>query len=319
MSSVKTIIGRAHQEVGTSLLLMKNQPSPQQHVVAYREKIIDEIFYALGLSRSGTMRRLLGPLFRFPASRFGRIAAAADGEAGCSGITGSARRILPDLSVRPVVRGAENIPLEGPLLVASNHPGAFDSVAILSCIPRKDVKVLISDVSFSRTFSFASQYFIFTPMNKSGRMTALRASIRHLKNGGSLLIFAHSDVEPDPELISGAAEAIQEWSRSIEVMLHGVPETLLLVTIASGVLLPKFMGSPIVKIRKTAARRQKLAEVLQISRQMVCPRGVQNNVHISFAKPVKAQDLPADRLMPAVIKIARQLLEDHMASLGRTD
>jgi len=296
---------------------MINLPSPQQQVLAYREKIIDEIFYALGLSRSGAMRRLLGPLCRFPANRFGRIAAAADMEAKYCGITGSARRILPDLSLKTIVSGAENIPLEGPMLVASNHPGAFDSVAILSCIPRKDVKVFISDVAFARAFSFASRYFIFTPKNNSGRMTALRASIGHLKNGGSLLIFAHGDVEPDPELSPGGREGIGDWSRSIEIMLRRVPETWLLVTIASGVLMPKFMRNPIVKIRKTAPRRQKLAEVLQMSRQMICARGIRNNVHVSFAKPVRAQDLPADELMPAVIKIARQLLEDHMASLER--
>jgi 1-acyl-sn-glycerol-3-phosphate acyltransferase len=281
----------------------------------YRERIIDEIFYALGLSRGGVTRRLLGPLFRLPANRLGRIAARADSEAKCSGITGSARRILPDLSLRPIVRGAENIPLEGPLLVASNHPGAFDSVAILSCIPRKDVKVLISDVSFTRAFSFAGQYFIYTPMNNCGRMTALRASIGYLKNGGGLLIFAHGDVEPDPELSPGAGEALENWSRSIEIMLRQVPETWLLVTMASGALMPKFMRHPIVKIRKTAPRRQKLAEVLQISRQMVYPRGIRNNVHISFAKPVRGKDLADDEVMPAVKKIARRLLEDHMASL----
>lgn len=295
-----------------------NKPSEKEQVRVYREKIIDEIFYALGLSRSGIMRRLLGPLFRPPANGFGRIAARADSEAKCSGITGSARRILPDLSLKAIVRGAENIPLGGPLVVASNHPGAFDSVAILSCIPRKDVKVFISDVSFTRAFSFARQYFIYTPMNKSGRMTALRGSISHLKNGGSLLIFAHGDVEPDPELSPGASEAIEDWSRSIEIMLRKVPETWLLATIASGVLMPKFARNPIVKIRKTAPRRQKLAEVLQISRQMVFPRGIQTNVHISFAKPVRGKDLADDEVMSTVIKIARRLLEDHMASLRIT-
>ena len=300
------------------MLFLTSSDREQGQVRVYRERIIDEIFYALGLSRTGAMRRLLGPLFKSPANRFGRIAARADSEAKCSGITGSARRILPDLSLKPIVRGAENIPLEGPLLVASNHPGAFDSVAILSCIPRKDVKVFISDVSFTRAFSFASQYFIYTPMNNCGRMTALRASIGHLKNGGCLLIFAHGDVEPDPELSPGASEAIEGWSRSIEIMLGKVPETWLLVTIASGVLMPKFVRNPVVKIRKTAPRRQKLAEVLQISRQMVYPRGIQTKVHISFAKPVKAKDLAADELMPAVIKIARHLLEDHLATLRTT-
>jgi len=48
---------------------------------------------------------------------------------------------------------------------------------------------------------------------------------------------------------------------------------------------------------------------------MVFPRSVRTNVHISFAKPVRGIDLPGDELMPAVIKIARRLLKDHVASM----
>jgi hypothetical protein len=70
-----------------------------------------------------------------------------------------------------------------------------------------------------------------------------------------------------------------------------------------------------VKIRKTAVRRQKLAEVLQICQQMVFPRSVQTHVHISFAKPVRGKDLGGEELMPAVVQIARGLLQDHIASL----
>ena len=113
--------------------------------------------------------------------------------------------------------------MDGPLLVVSNHPGAFDSVAILSCIPREDVKVLLSDVPFTRAFTSARRYFIYVPPDASGRMTTLRASIDHLKSGGALLIFAHGDVEPDPEVSPGADESIQDWSRSIEIMLGEVP------------------------------------------------------------------------------------------------
>ena len=46
------------------------------------------------------------------------------------------------------------------------------------------------------------------------------------------------------------------------------------MTIVSGVLKSKFANSPIVKIRKTAAKRQKLAEALQILRQMAFPSGI---------------------------------------------
>ena len=293
-----------------------DRSSERGQIYVYREKITDEICKALGFSPAGVMRRLLGPLFRLPASRFARIAVRVDNEVGFSGLSGGARLILPDLSLEVTARGASSIPVDGPLLLVSNHPGAFDSVAILSCIPRKDVKVLLSDVPFTRAFASARRYFIYVPPDASGRMRTLRASIDHLKSGGALLIFAHGDVEPDPEVSPGADECIQDWSRSIEIMLGKVPDCRLQVTIVSGALMPKFVFSPIVKIRKTAAKRQKLAEFLQISRQMAFARGDKAHVHISFAEPVRGMDLARGETMSAVIDIARRLLKDHLESLG---
>jgi len=288
--------------------------SKQEEVAVYRDRIIDEICYALGVGRSGVMRRLLGPLFKRPAGRFGRIAARADLEVRSTGISGGARQILPDFSLTVSARGVELIPQDGPLLVVSNHPGALDSLAILSRIPRKDLKVFLSDVPFTRAFSAARQYFIFVPPERAGRLAALRGSIDHLRSGGALLIFPHGDVEPDPEVSPGAAESIQGWSRSIEIMLRRVPESWLQAAIVSGVLAQKSVRSPFVKIRKDPARRQKLAEVLQLSRQMAFPRSVRTHVHVSFAKPVKGPDLAKEELMPALIGVARRLLDDHLAS-----
>jgi hypothetical protein len=289
-------------------------PSEQREAAVYREKIIDEISYALGIGRSGVMRRLMGPLFKRPAERFARIACRADAEVKSSGISGGARRILSDFSLTVSARGTESIPADGPLLIVSNHPGALDSVAIMSCIPRKDLKVLLSDVPFTRTFSAARRYFIYVPPGAAGRSTTLRASIDHLRRGGALLIFAHGDVEPDPEVSPDARESIQDWSRSVEIMLRKVPESWLQVTIASGVLSQKFVRSPIVRIRRSPARRQKLAEVLQLSQQMLVPRSVRTHVHISFAEPVKGVDLVREEVMPDLIRIARRLLADHLAS-----
>jgi 1-acyl-sn-glycerol-3-phosphate acyltransferase len=292
------------------------QPEPAPRVVGvYRQKISAEICYALGLPRDGLARRLLAPVVSGPAGRFGRIAALADLETEVSGISGAARRILPDLSLSPSARGAEGIPAAGPLLVVSNHPGAYDSVAILACIPRRDVKVFISDVGFTRAFSAASGYFIYVPKAEAGRSAALRESIGHLQAGGALLIFAHGDVEPDPELAPGADEALGEWSRSVGILLRRAPETRLVVAIASGVLMPKFLRHPLVRVRKTAPRKQKLAEVLQICQQMLFPRTVRTDVHISFAAPVQGAALIGPEPMSAVVAIARRLLVEHMEAL----
>jgi hypothetical protein len=282
----------------------------------YRDKIINEICYALGLSRSGLVRRLIGPLFRFPANRLGRIAIRGDRKVSISGLGGAARRILPDLSLHPSVLGPVDVPMDGPLLVVSNHPGGFDSIAILSCIPRKDLKVVLSDVPFTRAFSVARRYFIYVPSDVHGNTATLRDSIDHLKRGGALLTFAYGDVEPDPELSGGSAASFQDWSRSIDIMLREVPDAWLLVTIISGVQRPMFANSPLLKFRKTTPQRQKLAEVLQIIQQMIFPSGIRTNAHISFSKPVRASELSKGELMPSVIAIARRLLDDHMASLS---
>ncbi len=295
-----------------------NPALDQKSIAVYREKITDEICKAFGFSPAGVVRRLLGPLFRLPTSRFGRIVYRADTEAGLSGLSGGARRILPDLELEVTSWGAENIPLDGPLLLVSNHPGAFDSVAILSCIPRQDVKVLISDVPFTRAFASARRYFIYVPLeaSASGRLTTLRASIGHLRSGGALLDFARGEVESDPEINPDVDLCIQEWSRSIEIMLREVPDCRLQVAIVSGALMPKYVFSPIVKIRRTAATRQKLAEFLQVSRQMAFASHDKTHVHISFAQPVKGMDLTGGETMSVVMGIARRLLKEHMESLG---
>jgi hypothetical protein len=290
----------------------------RQDLPAYRERIIDEIVRALTGSPSGAARRLLGPLLRLPAGRFARIMARADGEIRRAGLPGGARSILRDFGLEPVVWGAGRVPEAGPLIIASNHPGAYDSLAIMASVPRPDLKVVISDVGFTRALAAAGQHFVYARNTPAGRAQALRMSLRHLAGGGALLIYPHTEVEPDPETAPGASEALGEWSRSLEIMLRRVPGARLQVAIASGILLPRFVHHPLVRVRRGRARRQKLAEFLQVSWQMMFPRRVKPRIHLTFAAPVAAGDLPAGGVMPAAIAIARRLLETHLAAVRAT-
>jgi hypothetical protein len=286
----------------------------QEQVAVYRETITDEIFHALGLSRRGMMRRWLGPLFRYPTGRFAEVIARADTEVMNSGLSGGSRRLIEDLSLWVAVRGADTIPERGPLLVASNHPGAYDSIAILSCLPRQDVKVIISDAGFTRALSAARRYFIFAPNGTGPRAAALRESLDHLRGGGSLLVFPHVEVEPDPETSADAWQTFRNWSRGVEVMLSHVPGVRLLLVMASGVLMPRFLHHPLAKVRRSLPIRQKLAEFLQVSQQMAFPKSVRPHIHLSFAPPVDRAEFDGKDTMPAVREMARRLFAEHRAA-----
>ena len=285
----------------------------EPQVIAIRNRIIDEIFFALGLGRSGGWRRALGPLFYLPANHLAQIGAILEEEAPLSGLSGASQRALPDLSMHVTTHGAEYIPREGPLLVVSNHPGAYDSVAVTASIPRRDLKLVVSDVGFTHALEACSRDFIFVSTDSSERMGALRACITHLRQGGALLIFANGEVEPDPAIMPGAEQTIAGWSPSLEIMLRKAPGCWLELVIASGMMLPGFVHSPLTRIRRMPFHRQKMGELLQILQQMLFPHSVRLNPRLSFAEPVRASELPADGIMPDVIWRARGLLEEHVA------
>ncbi len=52
-----------------------SQPTGLDQVTILKNRITDEIFFALGFGRSGFVRRTFGALFSAPALRFARIAA----------------------------------------------------------------------------------------------------------------------------------------------------------------------------------------------------------------------------------------------------
>ena len=59
----------------TDGLLITDQAAYEAQVTLHQNTITDEIFFALGMGRGGLPRRILGPFFRTPARRFGRVAA----------------------------------------------------------------------------------------------------------------------------------------------------------------------------------------------------------------------------------------------------
>jgi len=212
--------------------------SRQETIENFRNKITEEFVAMFGFPRAGLARRLISPLFRPVATRFADIIARFDAATLQGGIGTGARHMLDDFDIRIQTAGAELIPAEGPLLVACNHPGTYDSLVLAACIGRNDLSLLVSDVPFMHAFRNAGSHLIRVARDPADRMISLRKSIRHLQDGGALLLFGRGEVEPDPSFMSGAEEELARWSRSIEVMLRKAPGAVLQIAIASGVLLP---------------------------------------------------------------------------------
>ncbi|MBN2677667.1 MAG: hypothetical protein JXR32_06335 [Anaerolineaceae bacterium] len=284
----------------------------QEHAAALSEGVLAEILYAFSGKRSGWLQGLIKPLARKPAKHFGNIVAEFYDQLNREGIRQGAQQALTKLNHAVETRGTDAIPLTGSLLLVSNHPGGLDSLSILSCLPRNDLKVLVTDVKFLRLLDYLKRYLIFVDFTATGGMLALRDAIRHLESGGMLLLFAHGDVEPEPESYPAASDEINQWSPSIEILLRKVPETLLQIVTVSGAVQARYLRNPLTCLRRQPARRQKLAEFLQVIQCLLLPHTPQINLHITFGSQLKTRSLGEGRWMPVILTHAKTQFDDHL-------
>lgn len=286
-----------------------------EKVAQLRERITDEIFLALGMPKDGFLRRRLGILFRFPAHRFSSIFASADEASQTEGLPGAGRELLQNLSVQVRARGMENLPAEGPLVVASNHPGAYDSAALAASIPRRDLKIIVYEIPFYHALEHISRQMIFVSPNLDQRMPALRSAIEHLRNGGALLQFGTGHIDPDPLVQAGTEDVLATWSPSLEIMLRKAPETQLSLAMVSGVLMKRFARHPLTRLRRSPIDRRRVAEFMQLIWQLASRKAPDVVTRISFAPPVSSQELQAGGsgcMMESILVRARALLSEHL-------
>ena len=182
-----------------------------------RERIIDEIFVAFKLPPIDWLRRWFGPIFRVPTQRFAEHFSAADDAIAEGGMPAGCRVVVERFGIGLDVRGADAIPESGPLLLVSNHPGAYDSVSIGAQIRRSDLKIIVFETPFYHAMQHADRQFIYVTPGRDTRMLAIRQAIEHLQNGGALLQFGSGLIEPDPALYADTGETLKNWSPSIEV------------------------------------------------------------------------------------------------------
>ena len=291
-------------------------PPEHDEVERLSASLIYELTKALALPQRAWTRRLISFLFGRAARRFAGLAVNMDRVVAESGIAAGARWALPNFVRASAARGIENVPLEGPLVIASNHPGSIDSLVISSRIPRRDYKVIVGDIPFFEKLPHVSEHAIYAPGKQDtfGRMQVIRQAIRHLSEGGSLLIFARGGIEPDPAFMPAPDAEFNQWSRSLQIFLERVPATRILVTVVSGVISRKAMRHPITWLREKRPDRQRLAFMLQMAQQVLSGKekfGL--TPRVSFGDLVGIPEAgSAAHALECVTASARSLLQTHL-------
>lgn len=289
---------------------MQSQEIPTDlHPLDEREltpKLLAEVFKALGWGASHPLRAPLTPLFSAACRRFARIAVRFDRDVAWEGFRTAAERILPYFTHNVYAQGTEHIPTEGPLLIVSNHPGTIDGLAIASRLPRSDLKIVVSGVPFIRHLRATARHLIYSSLDAFERMKVVRESIRHLEEGGAVLLFPSGGLDPDPAVMPGALEALEEWSPSLEVILRRVPSARVLITFVSGVLHPAWARSPVIYLRRGRRNQQRVAEFFQVIQQMLFPGQMLVNPSLWFARPLQLAPTRETPILPGLIAAARE-------------
>jgi hypothetical protein len=275
-----------------------------------------EMFKALGFPRDGIISRSFSPLIWKPIHRFSEIVVGFDTKVRAEGFQRASQWILPNFVKDMDVYGSDKIPENGPLLAVSNHPGAYDALVISSNIPRDDIKIIVNiPLDFINELPTTLQHFLYAPPDPHIRLNVVRAAINHLNEGGAILLFASGGIDPEPSYMGGTEEAINRWSRSLEIFLRKVPDTKILISMISGILDPKYIKHVFTRFRKARPDKQRISEFIQTINQMLVPGKLLLTPKITFAHPISAKELltsiDPSTVMEKIKEEGQRLLVEH--------
>jgi hypothetical protein len=278
--------------------------------------LVVELASSIGLRNSNLARRIIWQLFRPVTDRLAHIGLTFDQNVRQVGFSRAMGDALKDFANPVKACGAQQIPPGGPLLVVSNHPGTYDSLIISSLLGRDDLCIITGDIPFLRNLPHARQHFLSMTRDDYGRMSATRRGLKHMKEGGALLLYGYGHIDPDPAVYNDAFTCIEQWSHSIDLFMKAVPQAQLLLSIVTHVVSPRWRNSLLYRLRSDPLDRRRLVEFGQVISQLLFPHRLMLSPCLSFSRPAGLEELRhesgSERVLPAVISRAKTLLTGHM-------
>jgi len=177
-----------------------------------------EMVRSLGLAEGFPVLRAGLALPFYAASRdLGMTLATLERELVSNGLPDAAHAALTRFGVSLETTGVEVG--EGPCLVLANHPGAYDALALMRAIGRRDLLILAANREFLRALARLSTHLEFVGDRPGEKARALKRSLVWLRRGGALLHFPAGKIEPDADFASPGSPRIEAWQPGVSTLV----------------------------------------------------------------------------------------------------
>lgn len=168
-------------------------------------------------------RRLVAVLASVPSNRLGAKLARFDTDVATLGAGAAARGLLHEFGATVDVEGV--VPASGAVLVVTNHPGAYDSIATMAVAARDDVALVAAERAFLVAMPRFREHLVFvadpgTKASVTGRASGLRRALAWLETGGLLVQYGAGAIEPDARFARGGEDVLGEWSNGTGLLAY---------------------------------------------------------------------------------------------------
>jgi len=280
---------------------------------------LDDLVSSFGWEQQPLLASTLRRLFLRPAKKFAQQMVDFDNSVGKTGLADASRQIMCQRYVHDVrVHGQERVPANGPALFLSNHPGMADTISLFAAINRPDLNIIALHRPFLASLTHTARNLFFIEDEPAKRMNAIRQISAHLRAGGAGLTFPAGEIEPDPDVYSGALDSLNQWIDSAGVFIRFAKDTQIVPVLVSGVIWQKTAHHWLTRLKRTRSEREKFAAALQLL-AMVTRDARPTTVHVQFAKPITLAEVgstEAQAIHQVVLERMRGLIQNPINAEG---
>ncbi|AFG38544.1 1-acyl-sn-glycerol-3-phosphate acyltransferase [Spirochaeta africana] len=203
--------------------------------------------------------------------------------------------------------------MTGPLLVVANHPGLGDFLALLECLPREDVRVIVKQRELLADKPHILSSCIVITESTASKAAALQEGIRHLQQGGMLVVFPAGEIEDDPRSPAAAqpdSSCLKPWMPVVDSIARrcrrdSIPLAVLPAAIDHVYHVPGVLH-PWIAAAATPETRSGRAAIIT----MLLPRTPHKRIRVRFLHAVYPAT-PGGQLTEDIRSRIEAVLSDH--------